>query len=220
MWEKCLETCSHAVDIYSPPQRRWPLLGKRQMRMRRISWPMTTCYCASWKHSHSALAYKTLREMIDVFNLRVATELSVTPTNRNTRQAKSAQGISPVLSSEITTGLRMIETNINWYAGSVSDCGAHVCKKYGSLIQFCCYGFHNHHHHRISIMELGHLLTRSDPTYPEVSTKVCHNSFCQLQNSVSLPWVIYYEAFNLHVVSSFSCILVICPKLVLFLIPL
>ena len=44
-------------------------------------------------------------------------------------------------------------------------------------------------------MELGHLLTRSGLTYPEVSSKVCHNSFCQLENSVSLPWVICYEAF-------------------------
>ena len=69
-------------------------------------------------------------------------------------------------------------------------------------------------------MELGHLLTRSGLTYPEVSSKVCHDSFCQLENSVSLPWVIYYKAFYLHVVSSFSFTAVICPKLVLFLIPL
>ena len=68
-----------------------------------------------------------------------------------------------------------------------------------------------HHHHHISVMELGHLLTRSDLTCPEVSSKVCHDSFCQLGNNVSLPWVIYYEAFCLHVVSSFSCIPVICP---------
>ena len=79
---------------------------------------------------------------------------------------------------------------------------------------------HHHHHHHISVMELGHLLTRSGLTYPEVSSKVCHDSFCQLENSVSLPWVIYYVAFYLHVVSSFSCIPVICLKLVLFLIPL
>ena len=78
---------------------------------------------------------------------------------------------------------------------------------------------HHHHHHHISVMELGHLLTRSGLTHPEVSSKVCHKSFCQLQNSVSLPSVIYYEAFYLHVVSSFSCIPVICPELVLFLIP-
>ena len=76
------------------------------------------------------------------------------------------------------------------------------------------------HHHDISVMELGHLFTRSGLTYPEVFSKVCHDSFCQLGNSVSLPWVIYYEAFYLHVVSSFSCIPVIRPKLALFLIPL
>jgi hypothetical protein len=76
---------------------------------------------------------------------------------------------------------------------------------------------HHHHddHHHISVMELGHLLTRSGLTHPEVSSKVCHDSFCQLGNSVSLPWVIYYEAFCLHVVSSFSYISVICLKLVL-----
>ena len=78
----------------------------------------------------------------------------------------------------------------------------------------------NHHHHHISVMQFGHLLTRSSLTYPEVSSKVCHNSFCQLGNSVSLPWVIYYQAFYLHLISSFYCIPVICPKLVLFLIPL
>jgi len=69
----------------------------------------------------------------------------------------------------------------------------------------------------ISFMELGHFLARSDLTYPEVSLKVYHDSFFQLGSSVSLPWVIYFEAFYLHVVSSFSCIPVICPKLVLFL---
>ena len=65
-----------------------------------------------------------------------------------------------------------------------------------------------------------HVSSRSDLTYPEVFSKVCHDSFCQLGNSDSLPWVIYYEAFYLHVVSSFSCIPVICPKFVLFLVPL
>jgi len=40
------------------------------------------------------------------------------------------------------------------------------------------------------------------------------------RTSVSLPWVIYFEAFYLHAVSSFSCIPVIYPKLVLFLTPL
>ena len=72
----------------------------------------------------------------------------------------------------------------------------------------------------ISVVELGHLLTRSGLTYPEISSKVYHDSFCQLENSISLPWVIYFEAFYLHAVSSFSSIPVICPKLALFLTPL
>src|SRR5215468_1784097 len=69
-------------------------------------------------------------------------------------------------------------------------------------------------------MELGHLLSPSGLTCPEVSSMVCVGSFFQSGSSVSLPWVIYCKAFCLHVVSSFSCILVICPKLELFLIPL
>ena len=72
----------------------------------------------------------------------------------------------------------------------------------------------------MSVMELGHLLTRSGLTYPVVSSKVYHDSFCPLGSSISLPGVIYFEAFYLHVVSSFSCIQVICPKFVLFLTPL
>ena len=51
-------------------------------------------------------------------------------------------------------------------------------------------------------MELGHLLTGSGLTYAEVSSKVYHDSFCQSDSSVSLPWVIYFEAFYLHVVSN------------------
>ena len=43
--------------------------------------------------------------------------------------------------------------------------------------------------HHISFMELGHLLTRSGLTYPEVSLKACHDSFCQLGSCISLPWV-------------------------------
>ena len=69
-------------------------------------------------------------------------------------------------------------------------------------------------------MQFGHFLACSFLTNPEVFSKVYHDSFCQLGSSVSLPWVIYFEAFYLHVVSSFSCIPVFCPKLVLFLTPL
>ena len=95
------------------------------------------------------------------------------------------------------------------------------CKRRSSNIPyvFMTTVLYHHHHHHISFMELGHLLTLSGLTYPEVSSKVYHDSFCQLGSSVSLPWVIYeyFEAFYLHVVSSFSCIPVICPKLMLFL---
>jgi len=70
-------------------------------------------------------------------------------------------------------------------------------------------------------MELGYLLTRSGLTYPEISSKVYHDSFCQLGNSVSLPWVIYFEEFYLHV---FIQLLLYSSnffeKLVLFLTPL
>jgi hypothetical protein len=37
-----------------------------------------------------------------------------------------------------------------------------------------------YHHHHLSVMDLGHLLTRSGLMYPEASSKVCHGSFCQL----------------------------------------
>ena len=42
----------------------------------------------------------------------------------------------------------------------------------------------HHHHHHIAFMELGHFLTRSGLTYLEVSSKVYHDSFCQLGSSI------------------------------------
>jgi hypothetical protein len=58
-------------------------------------------------------------------------------------------------------------------------------------------GTTTHHHHHISVTELGHLLTRSSLTYPEVSSKVCHDSFSHLGSSVSLPWVAIVEELEL-----------------------
>ena len=78
----------------------------------------------------------------------------------------------------------------------------------------------HHHHHHMSVMELGHLLTRSGLTYLEVSSEVCHDSFCQFGNSVSLSWAVCREAFCLHVVSSSSCIPAVYLEPVLFLIHL
>ena len=63
-------------------------------------------------------------------------------------------------------------------------------------------------------------MTGSGLTYLEVSSEVCHDSFCQLGNSVSLSWAVCREAFCLHVISSSSCIPVLCLEPVLFLIPL
>jgi hypothetical protein len=39
----------------------------------------------------------------------------------------------------------------------------------------------------ISVMELGHLLTRSDLTYPEVSSKVCHDVTLNINSQISRP---------------------------------
>ena len=77
-----------------------------------------------------------------------------------------------------------------------------------------------YHHHHMSVIELGHLLTRSGLTCLEVSSEVCHDSFCQLVNSVSLSRAVCREAFCLHVVSSSSCVPAVCLEPVLFLIPL
>jgi len=64
-------------------------------------------------------------------------------------------------------------------------------------------------------MDFGHFLTRSGLTFLEVSSKVCHESFCQSESSVSLPWVIDYEAFNLHVVCTFHIKSNVSPSSVL-----
>jgi hypothetical protein len=57
-------------------------------------------------------------------------------------------------------------------------------------------------------MELGHLLTRSDLTCPEVTSKDCRDTFCQSDSSVLLPLVVYYEAFyilesNINIIENF-----------------
>jgi hypothetical protein len=76
-------------------------------------------------------------------------------------------------------------------------------------------GWHHHHHHphHVSVTELGYLLIRSGLTYPEVSSKVCHDSFCQSGSSVSLPWVIYCEAWCQVDVATKCCM--VTPNLIL-----
>jgi hypothetical protein len=58
-----------------------------------------------------------------------------------------------------------------------------------------CVIAHHHHHHNLSSMELGHLLTRSDLTHRNTSSVLFTGSFCLFMFSVSLLWIICYEAF-------------------------
>ena len=50
------------------------------------------------------------------------------------------------------------------------------CTQFGGEEEETQYTLYVHYHH-ISFMELGHLLTRSGLTYPEVSSKVYHDSY-------------------------------------------
>jgi hypothetical protein len=73
-----LRYCSFsATQKYCPQTRRWFLLQTRHMRMRKISWRMTSYYYPSWKHSHNALAHYTLLETPDVFSMCVCSVRTV-----------------------------------------------------------------------------------------------------------------------------------------------
>jgi hypothetical protein len=88
------------------------------------------------------------------------------------------------------------------------------------LIHHHHHQYHHHHHYHVAIKELGHFLTRSLLTHPEVSSVVFLGSFYIWDVVLLSVWVICYVAFGLHAVSSFSCSPVFCPKLGLYLIPL
>ena len=57
------------------------------------------------------------------------------------------------------------------------------------------------------------LLTRSGLTYPEVSKLVFAGSFAFRPVVFLLSWLIFYEAFCLHVAAIVFCSPVFCPKL-------
>jgi len=57
---------------------------------RKFSWRMASCYCLSWKHSHSALAHCTLVKIFYVFSLCVVVEQSVAPTNTGSGVPRTA----------------------------------------------------------------------------------------------------------------------------------
>jgi hypothetical protein len=103
---------------------------------------------------------------------------------------------------------RLILRATLWKTVSAGNCGHHrvVLLLYTrERNEVDAHNHHHHHHnrnnnnnnnHHLSFMA-DHLLTRSGLTCPEASSKVCHDSFCQSGSSVSLPWVIYYEASHL-----------------------
>ena len=90
------------------------------------------------------------------------------------------------------SGLTYPEVSSNVYHDSFCQMGNRVSLPWVIIT-------HHHHHHHICVMQSGHLLTRSGLTYPEVSSEVCHDSFCQSDSSVSLPWVIITHHHHHHI---------------------
>ena len=66
--------------------------------------------------------------------------------------------------------------------------------------------FRKTNHYHLANKKLGHLLTRSGLTHPEVSLMIFPGSFCILVCSILLSSVIYYEACCLYVAAGFFCI--------------
>ena len=100
--------------------------------------------------------------------------------------------------------------------------------KYKGRLLFCLHTkarwkYHHDHycHLHLANLDLGHLLTHSCLSHPDVSVMVFPGSFCcPFASSFLLSLVICYEAFCLYAASSFFCNPVFCPKLGLYLIPL
>jgi hypothetical protein len=135
------------------------------------------------------------------------------------RQPGQSPAITRTTPSQSRVQKCMVSTYTSYSEGTWFECGAKGCSRFCIEVlsigrsRWCPDIVSHHHHHHIPVTDLSHLSTRSGLTCQEVSSQVCHDSFCHSGNSVSLPWVIYYEAFCLHVVFSFSCIPVICPNL-------
>ena len=110
---------------------------------------------------------------------------------RRKKHASKSEPNTDVLNLINKTAWRVLinpnSTVINFYRGL--QCNCNVTENQTCIYIYSVFPYHHHYHH-ISVMELGRLLTRSGLTYPEVSSKVFHDFFCQLENSVSLHWVI------------------------------
>jgi hypothetical protein len=70
--------------VYITATDRRSILRRWKTRMHNVSQSITSCYYPTWKHSHNSPAHCNLLEMLHVFSLSVAVELSVAATNRYT----------------------------------------------------------------------------------------------------------------------------------------
>jgi hypothetical protein len=102
---------------------------------------------------------------------------------------------------------------INFIAKCVG-CSVFFLKKYSERLENKIYHLH------VYIKDLGHLLTHSSLTHPDVSSVVFLGYSCLLGCSFLSIWIICYLTFDLRVLSIFTLNPVLCPKLGLYLIPL
>jgi len=136
-----------------------------------------------------------------------------------------ARGLKLAMYFALGSKLRMHGTNLLTHTSSC--CGAQ-CKPRDSLrlplytlnLDQHCRRRRRHlhrrrHHHHRAIMELRHLFTRSGLTHPEVSSVVFPVFF--LPSGRYFFIILVY--LSLHVVATFFCIAVFCPRLRLYLIP-
>ena len=64
---------------------------------------------------------------------------------------------------------------------------------------------HHHHHHHLSVMELGHLLTRSGLTYPEVSSNSAMIPFASLGIVFNYPGY-FIARHSIYMLYAFSLV--------------
>jgi hypothetical protein len=63
--------------------------------------------------------------------------------------------------------------------------------------------FHHHHHHHVASKKLGHLLTPSSLTHPEVSSVVFLGSFCLL-GCRKARWISWFQQWPNHVIPTIT----------------
>jgi hypothetical protein len=78
---------------YCPQTTTRSLIEMRHIRMRKISWLMTSCYYQPCKQSHSTLVHYTPLEMLDVFS--VCSSITVAFTNSSPLVSSIANSSPP-----------------------------------------------------------------------------------------------------------------------------